>query len=728
MNRTRAPKAPRSSTPSRGGIRKRGAPLRADRDGDLDMDGGSAGRSGRGGGARGRGRSDHKRADSGRGTPASNHSQPRDSRRHNGDKDKTLDAIQKAIYSSASTQANVRQPRGRVQELARDTNSRDRSGLEQLSVRGWKQSKAASNADGGIESLVAFLEKKGTPADPNAAANLRVRVTKSRVEGDALIISVRPEHLDRMYQLNGFLFAGAPLTIEDYKGGRGGSRPRQSDPSPNGSGPSQAAVDTKTRMMAFLHKRYRQPTKVLDLSALASDQDLVEMGMFSATTTESKFFPALMKVCELSFLASEKKEEAVTGVTLANNQLLNVSFVTTLSQTFPELKNLDLSNNKIKDTQSLVAWRWKFRNLEFLDLSGNPVSAEPGFKETMLKWYPKLTTLNNTVVRTAEEIAAQKKTPIPVLPASFQDDSQIAENFVRAFFVGYDNNRNDLLNGVYDAHSTFSLSINATAPRAQSTSAPGGWDHYIRKSRNLLKISHLPARVSRSYVGAAKIGELWQMLPKTRHPDILANPTEWLIECHPLPGLPDPTGNSTTGVGGLIVMAHGKFDEVDLPNGEKGQTRSFDRTFVLGPGGGLGGLRVVTDMLCLRAYGGSEAWIPDIEQPVIQPQPTQSQPVQLQITAQNGVQAPAVPPQAAPPQGAHPQAKDGYGMATPGKTAEQVQREQMTLEISFRTKMTLEFSDMALSGNGWNLEAALKNFEELKTQGKLPPNAFLQGA
>lgn len=178
MHRTRASKSTRSgtSTPSRGGIRKRGPAPRTDRDGDLDMGAGSSGRGG-GRGGKGRVRTDRGR-DSGRGTPAGSHSQPRNSRGPNGDKDRTLDAIQKAIYSSASSQANVRQARGRVDQLTRDTNSRDRGGLEQLSVRGWRQSKAASNPDGGIESLISFLEKKGTPADPSAAANLRVRITK----------------------------------------------------------------------------------------------------------------------------------------------------------------------------------------------------------------------------------------------------------------------------------------------------------------------------------------------------------------------------------------------------------------------------------------------------------------------------------------------------------------------------------------------------------------------
>jgi nuclear RNA export factor len=68
------------------------------------------------------------------------------------------------------------------------------------------------------------------------------------------------------------------------------------------------------------------------------------------------------------------------------------------------------------------------------------------------------------------------------------------------------------------------------------------------------------------------------------------------------------------------------------------------------------------------------------------------------------------------PAAAHPEAKDGYGQAGPGKTDEQVRKEQLVLEISFRTKMTLQFSEMALSGNGWDLGAALKNFEDLKVR------------
>lgn len=484
-------------------------------------------------------------------------------------------------------------------------------------------------------------------------------------------MSVRPELVDRLLNLSGVQFAGVALSIERYSQ----LDEMMDQPLPNGTTPSTA--DTKTKMIAILNRRYYEPTKLLNLSMLRNDPDLMAMGIFGSTSTESKFFPALMKVWDLQYNDSTAKREAVESVSLADNQLPNITVVTTLAQTFPDLKNLDLSNNNFKDSQSLLGWRWKFRNLEFLDLSGNPFSSDPTFKDTMLKWYPKLRYLNNTEVRTAEEVAAQKRTPIPNQPPYFQDDSQIAENFVKAFFVGYDNDRNDLLNGVYDSRSSFSLSVNPTAPRALHTET-AGWDAYIKKSRNLLKINYLPARMSRSCVGADRIRDMWKSLPKTKHPDIATHPEEWLIECHPIPGLPDPSGQSETGVGGLLVMVHGKFEEL---NSGKVDVRSFDRTFIIGPGGGVGGIRVVSDVLCLRAYGGHEAWALE-SQPVPQPaaQPTAGE----------------------------------YGMPGPGKTDEQVQQEQLVVQMSTKTKMTLQYSQMALSGNGWNMDAALKNFEELK--------------
>jgi nuclear RNA export factor len=173
-----------------------------------------------------------------------------------------------------------------------------------------------------------------------------------------------------------------------------------------------------------------------------------------------------------------------------------------------------------------------------------------------------------------------------------------------------------------------------------------------------------------------------------------AHPEEWLIECHPIPGLPDPSGQSESGVGGLLVMVHGKYEE-SVAN--KVEIRSFDRTFILGPGGGVGGIRVISDILCLRAYGGHEAWSPE-NQAIPQ------------------AAAPAAAPAAAQPPVpvAQPAVPDGYGAPGPGKTDVQVQQEQLVAQLSARSRMTLQFSEMALSSNNWNLETAWQNFEHLR--------------
>ncbi|KAI9372801.1 hypothetical protein BJX61DRAFT_505754 [Aspergillus egyptiacus] len=658
----------RGNASDRGGIRKRGAPAKVDRDGDLAMGAGT-------GAIRGQ----KSRGGSERATPSGPRAQTLD---------RTIGAIQKALSSGASSQANIRQA-GRG------------AGLEQVIVTGWKQSKAASNRDGGVESLVTFLEKKLTA--PDSKAGTRAKISKSRVEGDALIASIRPELLERMLQISGFSFAGAPLTIEKYDPS---SAALLDTPMPTQNGTTPSTADTKQKMTAILGRRYYQQAKLLDLSKLVTDPDLVAMGIFGTATTESKFFPALMKVWELNFDNATARREAVESVSLADNQLTNITVVTTLSQTFPDLKNLDLSNNNFKDAQSLIGWRWKFRKLQFLDLTGNPFSADPTFKDTMLKWYPELRTLNNTQVRTEEEVAAQKKSPIPIQAPHFHDESQIAENFIRTFFTGYDNNRADLVGGFYDNNSTFSLNVNTSAPRALQ-SEPAPWDPYLKKSRNLLKISHLPARMSRTYSGAEKIRELWTTLPATRHPDIATNPEEWLIECYPIPGLPDITGQSPTGVGGFLIMVHGKFEE---SNGGKVETRSFDRTFVLGPGGGVGGIRVINDVLCLRAFGGNEAW-------QMGPHPAAVPPAEAPVAALAA--APAAVPAAVPP------APPGYGLPAPRKSDTTVQAEQLVMQLSAKTMMSIRYSEMALSENGWNLDAALKNFEELKAQGTLPEEAFI---
>ena len=446
-------------------------------------------------------------------------------------------------------------------------------------------------------------------------------------------------------------------------------------------------------MKGVLSRRYDVDSKLLDLSQLGSDPELVNIGMFSTTSRESKFFPALMKICDDIFTTAQQKEEAIVSVSLANNALPSVSSVTTLAQTFPAIKNLNLSNNCLKDLVGLENWRWKFRKLDHLVLTGNPIEQEiPNYKDDMLRWFPSLTILNTIQIRSPEEAKsiANGKLPLPILGPSFRDEASISENFVKHFFAAYDLDRASVADAYYDANSTFSLSINTSAPRAPEImdQKMPNWDSYIRRSRNLAKVTHLTTKMSRLHTGTDSIKEAFTALPVTRHPDLMSDPQKWCIECHAIPGLPDPTGQSASGVGGLMVMVHGQFSEVNVSTGDATATRSFDRTFVLGPGGGIGGLRVACDTLVLRSYGGNGAWQPEV---------VDVGTIQLQPQALHQIPVPL-----------------GFAAAGMGKSAEQVQKELLVLGLSQRTGMTLEYSQMCLEQSSWNPEAAAAAFEQAK--------------
>ncbi|KAI9873647.1 MAG: nuclear mRNA export, poly(A)+RNA binding protein, partial [Pleopsidium flavum] len=360
------PSGPRLTRRSRGhdkspplsssaGIRKRrNGPLRVDKDGDLEME--AAAESGRGRGSRGRGSDQNAGGAAGRSGARTGTSRGGISSA----------ATQKAILRSmGSGAATVRGPRKglNVSKIIREATDQGSGwekgeGLRQINVTGWRRSMAASNSDGGVNDLLAFLKRRA--AIPGRPASEASKIIKSRIEGDTLVIFVKPEDMSRILHLNTYTFAGATLAIEERAG-----TARRTD-SITTREASENTLDMRQKLTAILNRRYNSELKLLNLSSLGNDPELVKMGMFDTTSTESKFFPALMKVSDLIFNSPQQKREAVVSVTLADNMLSDIKSVTTLSQAFPDLKNLDLSNNKLKDLRSLDGWRWKFRHLDHL--------------------------------------------------------------------------------------------------------------------------------------------------------------------------------------------------------------------------------------------------------------------------------------------------------------------------------------------------------------------------
>ena len=502
-------------------------------------------------------------------------------------------------------------------------------------------------------------------------------------------------------RLNTFSFAGASLRIEAQVN-NDRYRPGLDDQKPGSFTNNEApeTANTIEHLKSLLSRRYSVDTKLLDLSQLGSDAELVELGILNTTSTESKFFPALMKVCSTVFTTAREKDDAIISVSLANNALTDIHSVSTLSQTFPALRNLDLSNNQISNLEKLEGWRWKFRKLEQLIVTGNPLEVnEPRYKADILRWYPTLLMLNNEQVRTAQDVktATTDKLPLPIRGPSFRDEASIAENFVKHFFPAYDSDRTALANGLYDAQSTFSLSINMSAPRGHESTKIAPWDQYIKRSRNLTKLNNPSAQMARLITGAESIRDCFTTLPATRHPDLLTEPEKWCIECHTIPSLPDPSGQSPSGVGGLIATVHGEFSEIDVSTAQPTTIRSFDRSFVLGPGGGPGGIRIANDIMVLRAYGGYDAWRPE-EIETVTHQAAAAQQAQL-LPQQHQITLP-----------------DGFGVPGPDKSDEQVRKEALAMELSRATGMTLEYSGMCLEQSAWDLQEAAVAFEQAKVR------------
>ena len=484
--------------------------------------------------------------------------------------------------------------------------------------------------------------------------------------------------------MNGFVFAGTNVKME-----RMGKD--EADPDPD------STANTIAMLKGVLARRYNTETKLLDLSALGADQDLKASTIFDSRSTTSKFFAAMMKVLDKQFETPALKHEAIQSVTLANNELADLSAVTTLAPTLPQLKNLDLSNNKFRNIGDLGAWRRKFSKLEHLVITNNPIEQEePDYAQTLVMWYPKLRILNNVQVRSEEEVAKTSQVtdlPFPIRTPSFQDEGQIAENFVRSFFAGFDTDRAALANHYYDAQSDFSFSVNTSAPRdpaSDGQTGPQTWDAYIKRSRNLKKLQQLPARQNRHARGTAAVAEAFALMPNTHHPDLAAEAKKWLIECQLQPGLPDPTGQSPGGVDGFLITIHGEYDEMDVSTGQAIKKRSFDRTFIVGPGG-PSGVRVVNDMLTVRAYGGSQAFEPE------------------QAPTDGMVDGAALETSVKP--------------ALPEGLTQEV-AEQMIIELQKQTSMAVGYAKDCLEQVQWNFDRALAAFGAVKAS--LPPEAFVQ--
>src|SRR5690349_14426444 len=185
------------------------------------------------------------------------------------------------------------------------------------------------------------------------------------------------EDASELIKLNTFTFAGAPLEVIEV----------DEVPDRGTAIESKSTLELRTKLQEILSSRYLGTNKLLNLDALASDANLVTLGMFESRERALKTFRGLMAVCESLFKTDKEKQDAIESISLANNNIDDVGQVEVVATTFPRLKNLDMSGNQVASMQALQPWKGKFKYLETLFMTGNPIeTTDPSYPSTLLEW------------------------------------------------------------------------------------------------------------------------------------------------------------------------------------------------------------------------------------------------------------------------------------------------------------------------------------------------------
>ncbi|GCE97806.1 nuclear mRNA export, poly(A)+RNA binding protein [Zygosaccharomyces mellis] len=585
-----------------------------------------------------------------------------------------------------------------------------------IGVRNWQ------NAT--VQDLMNFLSR-----------TTRISVVDAVVEGPLVVgyVASRAD-AESLLKWNGIRFAGNNLKFEILSG-TGNDAP--------------GTNSTITLLKNFLYKRYNAQTKMLDLGNLHADPDLVQKGLFSSMSTQSKMFPALMK------LTSKEPQLVVESVNLSDNNLKDISGITTLAQTFPHLKNLCLANNQISRFRTIEVWKNKFKELRELLMVNNPITSDKLYRSEMMRLFPKLVILDNVMVRDEQKLTSIYSIPMKIQPFFFENNEigPSSTDFVTNFLNFWDTDRMQLL-GLYTPQSQFSISVDSSIPPssvAESDQNPS-FGYYLPYSRNISKVSSEKSIEQRLSLGPEAMSNLFGSIPKTKH-HLQDMPDEYSMQTVTYPQ-----------INGFVVTLHGFYEEVGKPDADAnnktsaGRSRrfnhghnstnnrlfkkSFDRTWVIVPAGG--GVVIASEMLTVRPFAAN-AWVqqsPAIQK-VLEPQPQPQPPLAPQIDPMNPSFNASPPPQ---PQmgvgglpvsmGVSPQQQPPMPpVSTPVPLAPTL---QLPLEVQARlnpiqlellnklhleTKLNAEYTFILAEQSGWNYEVATKGFQN--SVNNIPREAFI---
>lgn len=509
------------------------------------------------------------------------------------------------------------------------------------------------------------------------------------------------------------------------------------------SGTGNTTIETITE---FLKSRYDPQFKLLNLNAVQQDPTLMSKGFFANISTTSKFFPALMKI------ANEIKID-VESIVLSNNNLQDLTTISTLSVTFPKLKNLSLENNAISKLRVFETWRHKLNFLRELVIVGNPILNQTNaseIKTELMKSFPRLIVVNGEPLRNEQMLNEIFSFPYPnPQPMFFLDDEVqgMSTNFIANYIQFWDNNRSELMQ-LYQPESQFSLSVDMSHPHPIDGSTNDvDFGYYLPLSRNLAKISAPKARMSKLCIGQEQIYKAFTQLPKTKH-ELMSKPELFSMESYRVPQ-----------VNGFVVQLHGEFLELSVPdnldaynNSNNNAThnrnrfhnnrnkkvplsaKSFDRSLIVIPGPG-GSMIIASDSMVIRNPTGPDAWhkvkpapVPASSTPTPVPQtpPNSGTPAPLPgAPVAPGVSAPSVSPVPGQPMqpGAAPvQGPTAADLPPDIKQMLNQMQQEMLVKVLLETHLNLQYGLMLCQQSNWDYQQCIINFKS--SVSSLPREAY----
>jgi len=477
----------------------------------------------------------------------------------------------------------------------------------------------------------------------------------------------------------------------------------------------------------LVQKRWNPETRYLNLDSMIEDDVVKKYNLLPPGSGGSARDAAV-----IFKLASQLKPEVQT-LSLANNGLTG-ALLMQLSKYLPKLANLSLQNNKIRDKKEIsmiVPRKDKMIHLRELILIGNPIREQAykigvgaNYRGDISRRFTSLEVLDQEPITQISFDAPQPSTsnitvekpnamafPYDMGPSFVTGvDGGVVSNFLIRFFNAFDTQRDSLVSA-YDPSATFSFSANTSIPaRARISGFHSSrdmphqrkleWKTWLEAgSRNLNRIAGDPQKtVENLHIGGDQIVKVLSNLPPTKH-DISGPPEKFCLESFPV-----PHGQSM----GLLVILHGQFTEVG-----SGGVRAFDRTFMLvpAPDGSRAKLNgwdvaILSDQWIIRSYSSHEAWKPG--------------PMLVQaVTGQS--QGPSAP------HGSQPPPPFSLASLPPDQQAAlaslpEAQR-NLVVQVCARTRLNAKFAVDCLTGNDWDLERAIANFNQVKAS--LSSDAFL---